>query len=102
MIETAIVLGVAICISFLALLIAKPHVVRKWVIQKRLTLDTVLGTLALALTVPIIPETFSGALLAGAAWTTGVLIARKVSTNPNISSMLSRVGILQSQPLPVR
>jgi len=80
MIESAILLGLTVCISFAVLLWKVPHKVRGWLLRRQLTLDALFALFCGAVLLPMSMGVTSlmGLAVAGLFWTAGLWLMKKL------------------------
>ena len=80
MVESAVLLGLAVCLSFAILLWKCPYRVRKWLLKRQLTLDAAFAVFCGAFLLPLSVGVTSlmGLALAGLFWTAGLYIMKKL------------------------
>jgi hypothetical protein len=81
MVESAILLGLTVCISFAVLLWKIPHKIRSWLLKRQLTLDAAFALLCGLFLLPLSMGVTSllGLACAGLFWTAGLWIMKKLN-----------------------
>ncbi len=83
MVESAILLGLSVCLSFAVLLWKTPHKIRKWLLKRQLTLDAAFAILCGLFLLPLSVGVTSlmGLAFAGLFWTVGLWVMKKIETS---------------------